>query len=148
MWRLLLDRLPHRVNLSARGLEINSISCPVCDGFMESNDHLFFSCNVAVNIWTKIRVWCDVAMPRFGSNSEWIAWLDNWHTSKSRKDCMYGIISATLWMIWRYRNCVTFRSQVMRQSDVFDNIRLYSFSWCKFRGGIHSSWNDWINFPL
>ena len=42
MWRLLLDRLPHRVNLSARGLEINSISCPVCDGFMESSDHLFF----------------------------------------------------------------------------------------------------------
>ncbi|GJX30065.1 RNA-directed DNA polymerase, eukaryota, reverse transcriptase zinc-binding domain protein [Tanacetum coccineum] len=28
MWRLLLDRLPHRINLSSRGLDIDSILCP------------------------------------------------------------------------------------------------------------------------
>nr|GEV88765.1 RNA-directed DNA polymerase, eukaryota, reverse transcriptase zinc-binding domain protein [Tanacetum cinerariifolium] len=31
VWRLLLDRLPHRVNLSSRGLEISSIVFQVCN---------------------------------------------------------------------------------------------------------------------
>ncbi|GJV12654.1 RNA-directed DNA polymerase, eukaryota, reverse transcriptase zinc-binding domain protein [Tanacetum coccineum] len=29
MWRLLLDRLPHRLNISSRGLDIDSILCPL-----------------------------------------------------------------------------------------------------------------------
>ncbi|GKA40970.1 hypothetical protein Tco_0733563, partial [Tanacetum coccineum] len=28
LWRLNLDRLPHRVNLSSQGIDISSISCP------------------------------------------------------------------------------------------------------------------------
>ena len=46
MWRLRLDRLPHRLNLSRRGIDINSILCSVCNKGMESNEHLFCSCEV------------------------------------------------------------------------------------------------------
>ncbi|GJT83234.1 RNA-directed DNA polymerase, eukaryota, reverse transcriptase zinc-binding domain protein [Tanacetum coccineum] len=31
MWRLSLDHLPHRVNLSSRGMDIMAISCPSCN---------------------------------------------------------------------------------------------------------------------
>ncbi|GKD40096.1 reverse transcriptase domain, reverse transcriptase zinc-binding domain protein [Tanacetum coccineum] len=41
MWQLFLDRLPHRLNLSSQGLDIDSITCPVCNGFVESNSHVF-----------------------------------------------------------------------------------------------------------
>ncbi|GJV24060.1 RNA-directed DNA polymerase, eukaryota, reverse transcriptase zinc-binding domain protein [Tanacetum coccineum] len=37
MWRLNLDRLPHRFNLSSRGIEIPKISCASCNGFMHYN---------------------------------------------------------------------------------------------------------------
>ncbi|GJX54941.1 reverse transcriptase domain, reverse transcriptase zinc-binding domain protein [Tanacetum coccineum] len=50
MWRLLLDRLPHRLNLSSRGLDIDSILCPVCSEHVKSNSHAFFSCSAASNI--------------------------------------------------------------------------------------------------
>ncbi|GKE41341.1 RNA-directed DNA polymerase, eukaryota [Tanacetum coccineum] len=36
LWRLNLDRLPHRLNLSRQGLEIQSISCPVCSNDWKS----------------------------------------------------------------------------------------------------------------
>ncbi|GKC36210.1 RNA-directed DNA polymerase, eukaryota, reverse transcriptase zinc-binding domain protein [Tanacetum coccineum] len=42
MWRLKLDRLPNQLNLSSRGIEILEISCPSCNGNVESNDHIFF----------------------------------------------------------------------------------------------------------
>nr|GFA68547.1 RNA-directed DNA polymerase, eukaryota, reverse transcriptase zinc-binding domain protein [Tanacetum cinerariifolium]GFB07369.1 RNA-directed DNA polymerase, eukaryota, reverse transcriptase zinc-binding domain protein [Tanacetum cinerariifolium] len=46
-----IDRLPNRLNLSSRGLDIDSISCIVCNGHVESNDHIFFTCDTAVAIW-------------------------------------------------------------------------------------------------
>ncbi|GJY94636.1 ribosome production factor 2 [Tanacetum coccineum] len=89
IWRFLLDRLPHRLNLSLRGLEISSIICPVCSLSGESLDHLFFSCITTANIWRKIRTWTDVSLPDFSSNREWIEWIDNWSSTSSRKSRFY-----------------------------------------------------------
>ncbi|GKD66655.1 RNA-directed DNA polymerase, eukaryota [Tanacetum coccineum] len=50
MWRLKLDGLPHRLNLSSRGIVILEISCPSCNGNVESNDHIFFVCTLAKEI--------------------------------------------------------------------------------------------------
>ncbi|GJZ15101.1 RNA-directed DNA polymerase, eukaryota [Tanacetum coccineum] len=47
IWRLALDRLPHSWNLSARGIDIPSISCPSCNGNVESSSHIFFDCDFA-----------------------------------------------------------------------------------------------------
>ncbi|GJX02527.1 RNA-directed DNA polymerase, eukaryota [Tanacetum coccineum] len=41
-WRLRMDRLPTRLNLSSRGLEITSLSCPLCNEVAESTSHIFF----------------------------------------------------------------------------------------------------------
>ncbi|GJX22419.1 RNA-directed DNA polymerase, eukaryota [Tanacetum coccineum] len=51
LWRLHLDRLPTRLNLSKRGLDIPSITCLICSNDVESNDHIFYSCEVAASIW-------------------------------------------------------------------------------------------------
>ncbi|GKA50055.1 RNA-directed DNA polymerase, eukaryota, reverse transcriptase zinc-binding domain protein [Tanacetum coccineum] len=47
MWRLSLDRLPHRLNLSSRGMDIPVISCPSCNANVESANHVFFECDIA-----------------------------------------------------------------------------------------------------
>nr|GEX65006.1 aspartic peptidase A1 family [Tanacetum cinerariifolium] len=46
MWRLKLDWLPHRLNLSSRGIEIPEISCFSCSGNVESNHHIFLAVNL------------------------------------------------------------------------------------------------------
>ncbi|GJS66564.1 putative RNA-directed DNA polymerase, eukaryota, reverse transcriptase zinc-binding domain protein [Tanacetum coccineum] len=50
IWRLALDRLPHRLNLSAQGIDIASIACPSCNGNMESSYHIFLDCDFAKEI--------------------------------------------------------------------------------------------------
>ncbi|GJU67845.1 RNA-directed DNA polymerase, eukaryota, reverse transcriptase zinc-binding domain protein [Tanacetum coccineum] len=47
MWRLSLDRLPHRLNLSLRGMDIPAISCSSCNANVESANHIFFECIIA-----------------------------------------------------------------------------------------------------
>nr|GEU98550.1 RNA-directed DNA polymerase, eukaryota, reverse transcriptase zinc-binding domain protein [Tanacetum cinerariifolium] len=55
MWRLKLDKLPHRLNLSLRGIDIPVISCPSCSGMVESNQNIFFGCVIAKDIWRIVR---------------------------------------------------------------------------------------------
>nr|GEY33881.1 RNA-directed DNA polymerase, eukaryota [Tanacetum cinerariifolium] len=46
-WKVYLDKLPTRLNLSLRGIDIPSIICLNCGLAGESCSHLFFSCNLA-----------------------------------------------------------------------------------------------------
>ncbi|GKA64249.1 RNA-directed DNA polymerase, eukaryota, reverse transcriptase zinc-binding domain protein [Tanacetum coccineum] len=41
-WRVKLNNLPTRLNLSRRGMELHSIFCPLCNMAVESTNHLFF----------------------------------------------------------------------------------------------------------
>nr|GEU73566.1 RNA-directed DNA polymerase, eukaryota [Tanacetum cinerariifolium] len=41
--RMILDRLPHRLNLSSRGIDISTISCPSCNSNVESSNHISLS---------------------------------------------------------------------------------------------------------
>ncbi|GKB44044.1 RNA-directed DNA polymerase, eukaryota, reverse transcriptase zinc-binding domain protein [Tanacetum coccineum] len=50
LWRLNLDRFPHRFNLSSRGIDIPEISCPSCNGNVESNTLIFFECPLAKEV--------------------------------------------------------------------------------------------------
>ncbi|GJX14026.1 RNA-directed DNA polymerase, eukaryota [Tanacetum coccineum] len=45
-WKVRLDCLPTRLNISQRGMDIGSILCPICDTAVESSRHVFFNCNV------------------------------------------------------------------------------------------------------
>nr|GEW01443.1 RNA-directed DNA polymerase, eukaryota [Tanacetum cinerariifolium] len=46
-WKVRLNGLPSRVNISRRGIDINSILCPICERVVESVSHVFFSCYAA-----------------------------------------------------------------------------------------------------
>nr|GEU65640.1 RNA-directed DNA polymerase, eukaryota [Tanacetum cinerariifolium] len=48
-WKVRLDRLPTRINLSLRGIDLPSIICPICCCTGETCSHLLFTCNVALS---------------------------------------------------------------------------------------------------
>ncbi|GJT30713.1 RNA-directed DNA polymerase, eukaryota, reverse transcriptase zinc-binding domain protein [Tanacetum coccineum] len=101
MWRLFLDRLPHRLNLSSRGLDIESIMCLVCNGSVESNSHIFFSCTSASSIWRLVRGWCDLKFPLLSSCNDWDSWLLACQVTNDEKDRAYIIFASTCWTVWR-----------------------------------------------
>ncbi|GKF20830.1 RNA-directed DNA polymerase, eukaryota [Tanacetum coccineum] len=45
-WKVRLDELPSRLNISRRGMDITSILCPICDREVESVSHAFFACHL------------------------------------------------------------------------------------------------------
>nr|GEV42325.1 RNA-directed DNA polymerase, eukaryota [Tanacetum cinerariifolium] len=53
-WKVLLDRLPTRVNLVHRGVLVSPITCPVCSAALKDVAHVLFRCDMAVDISRRV----------------------------------------------------------------------------------------------
>ncbi|GKC31545.1 RNA-directed DNA polymerase, eukaryota, reverse transcriptase zinc-binding domain protein [Tanacetum coccineum] len=56
-WRLNLNMIPTKVNLDRRCIDIGLVLCPVCDRDVETYNHLFFSCEMVVDLWVLVARW-------------------------------------------------------------------------------------------
>lgn len=70
-WRTRRDRLPTRLNVSNRGMLVNSIAYPVCDLVIEDAQHLFFGCSLAKDLSALICSWWNIPWSEVISFSEW-----------------------------------------------------------------------------
>ncbi|GKB83446.1 RNA-directed DNA polymerase, eukaryota, reverse transcriptase zinc-binding domain protein [Tanacetum coccineum] len=91
MWRLNLDKLPFMVNMERKGIDIDSLLCPVCGDHVENVDHLFFSCGMAREIWRLLARWCDLDIPSVASIAEWFSWVDACKVTKTARYILEGV---------------------------------------------------------
>nr|GEV37129.1 RNA-directed DNA polymerase, eukaryota, nucleotide-binding alpha-beta plait domain protein [Tanacetum cinerariifolium] len=76
-WNVSLNKLPTRLNLSLRGVDIPSIICPLCSTSVESTSHLLFSCHLSRSLMHKVARWWDLDVQDFYSYGDWLVWLSN-----------------------------------------------------------------------
>ncbi|GJT97819.1 RNA-directed DNA polymerase, eukaryota [Tanacetum coccineum] len=74
--------LPTRVNLSRRGVLLDSHLCPLCNAAMEDVQHVFFRCDVARVVLRKICRWWDLDWQEICSFSDWDAWCLSRHKAE------------------------------------------------------------------
>ncbi|GJR79063.1 RNA-directed DNA polymerase, eukaryota, reverse transcriptase zinc-binding domain protein [Tanacetum coccineum] len=91
MWRLSFDRLPHKLNLSLRGMDIPAISCSSCNANVESANHIFFECIIAFDLWKLVYRWCEIPFVQALSFEAFKDWLSSWHTPKEKKHRLFII---------------------------------------------------------
>ncbi|GJT16685.1 RNA-directed DNA polymerase, eukaryota, reverse transcriptase zinc-binding domain protein [Tanacetum coccineum] len=63
LWRLNLNRLPSRVNLDRKGIEVDSLLCPTCQLDVEIVNHIFFNCEMAKDLWALLAKWWELDIP-------------------------------------------------------------------------------------
>ncbi|GJT74504.1 DNA-directed DNA polymerase [Tanacetum coccineum] len=144
-WRLALDKLPTRLTMSLRGLELPSIHFPVCNSNVESTSYLFFACNVARDISSNILMWRGLPV---ASYQDWNGWIDSLKLQKEVKEYLEATFLVAWWHIWRYRNSVIFTSIIPKKATLFDNIVSQSFAWCNVRAKRKFSWVSWLQSPI
>ncbi|GJU89933.1 RNA-directed DNA polymerase, eukaryota [Tanacetum coccineum] len=121
-WRARRDRLPTRLNLSRRGVAVDSSLCPLCDIAVEDNHHVFFCCNLAKSVIRKICLWWDLDSHVFSSFSDWDGWFLSIRMSSSIKSILEGVFCVAWWRLWMFRNQLIFYASPPRRSVVFDDI--------------------------
>ncbi|GJZ89587.1 RNA-directed DNA polymerase, eukaryota, partial [Tanacetum coccineum] len=90
-WKVFLDKIPTRLNLSLRGMDIPSILCPLCNSAAESTSHIFFSCPLARQVWNKFLRWWEMDSISFDRYEDWLSWLNNTRFPKQLKTFLEGI---------------------------------------------------------
>nr|GFA21439.1 RNA-directed DNA polymerase, eukaryota, reverse transcriptase zinc-binding domain protein [Tanacetum cinerariifolium] len=65
LWRLHLNKLPSRVNLDRKGVQIDSTLCQTCQLDVETVNHIFFNCELAKDLLSLLAKWWDLDIPIF-----------------------------------------------------------------------------------
>nr|GEV22115.1 hypothetical protein [Tanacetum cinerariifolium] len=91
LWRLHLNKLPSRVNLERRGVQIDSILCQTCQLDVETVNHIFFNCEMAKDLWSLLAKWWDLDIPICANISEWYDWLDVVRVAAMARSALEGV---------------------------------------------------------
>jgi len=118
-WRILIDRIPNRVNLLSRGVPMTSTCCVLCNLLEESSQHLFLECGFAQQVWS----WCYRWIGTLGvQNKDLMNHLMNFpliHLSSKQNQVWLGFWAAIVSCIWEHRNIVVFRQGVPDFDEIF-----------------------------
>ncbi|GJU52014.1 RNA-directed DNA polymerase, eukaryota [Tanacetum coccineum] len=147
-WKLYLDRLPTRSNLSRRNVSLPSLACPLCDHVLEDSSHLFFGCSVAKDIQKLICRWWNLDVHPYESYEDWLSWFKSIRLGSKTKEVLEGVFYVSWWSLWNFRNQFLFASPIPRKDTIFDNIVLRSFYWCVARCNRTLNWVSWLQHPF
>ncbi|GJX54885.1 RNA-directed DNA polymerase, eukaryota, reverse transcriptase zinc-binding domain protein [Tanacetum coccineum] len=126
-WKIRLDGLPTRLNLSRRGLDIDSIMCPICENAVESTSHIFYTCYLTREIFRKISCWLEVSYSEVSSYEEWLQWILNIRLSDKYKKLLEGVCYIMWWHIWTFRNKSIFGVKIPSKAAIFEDIVFQSY---------------------
>ncbi|XP_071694998.1 uncharacterized protein [Rutidosis leptorrhynchoides] len=88
VWRAKRRRLPVRVELDNRGIDLHTVRRPMCDEDVESTDHALVLCKHAFKVWERVYHWWGLG--NFSSTS--VSDLFNGECNNAR-----GLNGNTLW---------------------------------------------------
>ncbi|GJT70492.1 putative ribonuclease H-like domain-containing protein [Tanacetum coccineum] len=126
-WKIKTDALPTRFNISRRGIDIQDMSCPICDNAIESTDHLFFRCGLVRDIANKVLSWWNLDHANLNSYAEWKSWLVSIRMDSKLKKMFEGVWYSIWWYVWIYRNKLLFDERKPSKSMLIDNVIASSF---------------------
>ncbi|GKB50952.1 RNA-directed DNA polymerase, eukaryota, partial [Tanacetum coccineum] len=146
-WKVKLDILPTRLNISKSGMDIESILCPLCEKNVESSSHIFFTCPISREIFRKVLLWWEIDLVMVSSYNEWLDWLLSIRLHSKHKELFEGVCYVLWWYIWNFRNKSIFGLACPSKALIFEEVVTKSFIWCKHRRKKSFSWVDWLKNP-
>ncbi|GJQ90852.1 RNA-directed DNA polymerase, eukaryota, reverse transcriptase zinc-binding domain protein [Tanacetum coccineum] len=147
-WKVCLDALPTRCNMSLRGIDIPSILCPLCNRAVENSDHIFFSCSMVRKVWRRLLTWWELDVSSFHSYNEWISWLSSIRLPKLLKVFLEGSCYVMWWLVWKFRNRLLFSDPTSKPDSLFDDVVQMSFLWMNSRSKSRLNWISWLKSPM
>ncbi|GJS34885.1 putative RNA-directed DNA polymerase [Tanacetum coccineum] len=136
-WRASNRRLPTRINLDRRGVELDSVRCPMCDEDLETKDHIFVSYNIASETWKLILNWWCITNISVNCLHDAICLADQTHFATKKKRLFDVVVQTTLSCLWRFRNHIIFSNKRPSKDLLLNDIKLLSFNWITSRLASH-----------
>ncbi|XP_071715133.1 uncharacterized protein [Rutidosis leptorrhynchoides] len=148
-WRAIKKKLPIRVELDNRGIDLHSTRCPLCDDSLESVDHTLIFCSHAREIWERIFKWWNMGSFNYYTINELL--VENNHSvpmSSIGNSIWLAIKWIGAYFIWKNRNNKVFRNKAWNGPVALNEIQAISYDWIANRlKGKNMDWLTWISNP-
>ncbi|XP_071699505.1 uncharacterized protein [Rutidosis leptorrhynchoides] len=149
VWRLMKKRLPVRIELDKRGVDLHSVRCPICDDDIETTDHTLLFCSFAQDIWSRINSWWGLGSFSNLSFNEILRGNSGVSMSPFGKKIWQAIEWISAYYIWKNRNNRVFRGNTWSVAVTLNEIQVKSFEWISVRNrGKKFDWYTWLSNPL
>jgi hypothetical protein len=151
-WRLLLERLPTRDALFNKGVITNNIekSCAFCSNMDETLHHCFLGCHFIATVWRDVYYWMGISHLSASNVQQHFIVFGDIIKGKKCKKVKQLIWLATMWSIWRSRNNILFRGDVVNIITLVDQIKYISWFWLigRVTHNANFSYAAWCINPL
>ncbi|KAE8734219.1 hypothetical protein F3Y22_tig00000778pilonHSYRG00358 [Hibiscus syriacus] len=126
IWQICHQKVAVRVELKRRGLQISDVLCPMCHDQDETVAHLFLTCPIASELWSKfLRLWnISTVMPQDPSSI-----LCSWSNLRNNSLIWRFIPAVIFWSIWKARNEVVFENGICDSTVLFFITRFRLAKW-------------------
>lgn len=150
-WRVLLDRVPTRLNLLRRKFLSSSADahCPVCQLDQESVDHVFIHCPFATKVWSLCYCWLGLQRVLPDTCRNHFLQHDFLGLNTKQNEVFRVIWLAVIWSLWIHRNNIIFRGGGLHEGEVLEAALLRAWHWISGRvKGSSFSVYDWLSNPI
>lgn len=124
-WRALYNRIPTCDSLTRRNIQVTSYLCRFFGEHVEKVEHIFVSCGLAMEVWSKVASWCNIRRIFAFSFGDL---LEIPYALSEDVDSL-----CTTWSVWKHRNSIVFEGCMPSLINVVCDIRVTAGLWLKVR---------------
>ncbi|XP_071728968.1 uncharacterized protein [Rutidosis leptorrhynchoides] len=128
-WRSYKKRLQVLFELDKKGIDLNSVRCPLCDNGIETIEHSLIFCSHAQDVWSRVFKWWNLGSFSFVNVRELLRDTSVIAPTYTNSIMLQTIIWICAYMIWKNRNNKVFRGKNWVGSIALNEIQWLSFDW-------------------
>ncbi|XP_071705309.1 uncharacterized protein [Rutidosis leptorrhynchoides] len=148
MWKALKKRIPVRVELEKKGIDLHSVWCPICDNDIETVDHILISCNTSSGVWYRVFSWWNQRISPSLVSFDILLGKPMSSVSEIGVNLWRGVIWTCAYLLWKNRNTKTFQNKSWNIPIAFNEVQVKSFEWVSQRiRGKNLYWLQWLSNP-
>ncbi|XP_071713353.1 uncharacterized protein [Rutidosis leptorrhynchoides] len=149
IWRALQKKLPVRSELDKRGIDLDSILCPLCDMDIETTDHILGLCPKSALIWKHVLDWWAQDNTLISNVNDAIINDQAFALNKLGNSIWQATKWTTCYTIWKHRNLNVFPKKMWSPASILSEIQTQSYSWISKRLRKKKSimWHQWLINP-
>ncbi|XP_071741393.1 uncharacterized protein [Rutidosis leptorrhynchoides] len=148
IWRVQKNRIPVKVELDKRGIDLHSVLFPKCDDDLESMLHALVLCKDVFDIWIRVFKWCGLGAPTSLDLNNLVSDNDVSSFSSDGRVIWQALKWISLYLIWKNRNLLVFQGKAWNAPMVLSEIQAKAFEWISTR---HTKkkfeWLSWFTNP-
>ncbi|XP_021850764.1 uncharacterized protein [Spinacia oleracea] len=138
IWKIIHNAIPTRDNLRHRHIDVPS-TCPLCEKFPETPEHLFMKCELAKHLWSASYLGINSDVTGNGKARHWVRNFLSLLMREDKRDASRLVeFVSIIWSIWLARNDAAFNSTKLNPSSIMLTARCWKNRWKKAFEGTSS----------